>query len=152
MKLTLTEQALKNMVHEGIMETVHDVRIGNGTWQHFTKKSDTVKRLNEFEKLTGWRVALVKDDEATFTFIMVPSDTAERVISRERYIDTMTDAIQGMISVEPMGPSNVAIVIDKNKSYDYKNSVKYATDMYNGKGWKTPWGFEDKPAGVPETK
>ena len=148
MKITFTEQELKHTVSRGIMEVIDATAIARGTSLHFSKKSETAARLKKMEEYTGWGIQAVKPEDGTYKFIMGPSSD-QRVVSREDYIETITDAIPGMVSVEPFGESLVVITIDTGKSSDYKNSVKYATDTWNSKNpWKTEWALDD-PAGVP---
>lgn len=148
MKITLTEQELKNTVRKGIMEVVDAEAIARGTSLHFSKKSETARRLKKMEDYTGWGIQAIKPEEGFYKFIMGPSREG-RVMSREEYIETITDAIPAMVNVEPYGESLVMLTIDTNKSFDYKNSMKYATDKWNSNAsWKTEWGLDD-PAGVP---
>lgn len=150
MKFRLTEQELRNTVRRGIMEAVDAAAIDRGTSLHFSKKSDTVNRLKEMEKYTGWGIQAVKPENGTYKFIMGPSRD-ERVVSREDYIETITDAIPGMIDAKPYANSLVMVTIDTNNSSDYKNSVDYATNAWNSKKpWRSEWGLDDSPAGVPE--
>ena len=140
MKVTLTEQELKNVVSRGIMETVDHVMTQRGAVAHFNEKSNAANYIKRLAQDTGWSIVGYTNDGNSHAFVLAPNtDNAAPV---DKFIRRASIAFEEQATVEKYGENMVKIIYgDIAKNRDFQNSMQYAQDQLKGPYWKTPWNL-----------